>query len=601
MKTKVSNFRITVTVVLLLLATVPQFAQERVEYVKSVVKYLSSDELEGRLTGSEGNEKAAEFIIEQFKSIGLKPLGGSYRQEFEISYRKKTVGKSAVTLTKVVKRPGLPPEMWLKAKKKWTEGNQFMPVGVSSNGTASGELAFVGYGITAEEHNYDDYAGIDVNGKVVIVISDSAEGQPLDERFVNYATLRYKAKNAKEHGAVGIIFVKRLSDSANTFYKFKIGVISPGCGLPAIQVKRTEIAKFFPKKKNLYPVEMKLMETKQPQSFILPDVSIEMSVELDVEKINVSNVYAMIEGTGKSDEYIVIGAHFDHIGHGEIQIKKRSRWTKIYNGADDNASGVAAMLELARRFKDKPAQRSIIFVGFNAEEMGVIGSSEFVKSPPVPLDKIKAMFNFDMVGRLKDEIIVFGVQSSETLASVIDRIAADTIAVAKNKETLGPSDHVSFIDKNIPALFFFTGTHEDYNTPRDDWNRINYKGLVKVTDFAEKVIRQIAEENNIDFVSTQSHGHGGHFKSKIKVSFGSIPDFANADKGFVIKGCREGSPCEKAGMQAGDILIEFNGKPIKDIREFTQVLTEINPGDIVKIVYERDGEKITKEVQLNAR
>ena len=600
MKAKILNFSLIITAILLL-AVVPQQAQESSDYVKSVVKYLASDELEGRLTGTEGNEKAAAFIIEQFKSIGLKPLTDGYRQQFELSYRKKPLGKSAVTLTKIVKRPGLPPDMWLKAKKKWTEGEQFMPVAVSSNGTAKGELAFVGYGITADEHHYDDYAGIDVKGKIVVIISDSADGQPIDERFVNYATLRYKARNAKEHGAAGIIFVKRLSDSANTFYKFNIGDITPGCGLPAIQVKRTEIAKYFPKKKNLYPMEMKLMETKQPQSFVLPDAEIEMTVELGVEKIKVSNVLAMLEGTEKPDEYIVIGAHFDHIGHGEIQIKRRSRWPKIYNGADDNSSGVAAMLELAKRFKAAPPKRSIIFIGFNAEEMGCIGSNYFVDNSPVALNKIKAMFNFDMVGRLKDNIIIFGVKSSKTLNSIVDLIAADSVSVAKNQETLGPSDHAAFNNKNIPALFFFSGTHEDYNTPRDDWNRINYKGLIKIVDFAEKVIRKTDAENEIDFVKQGQPKHGGHYKGKIKVSFGSIPDFARADEGFVVKGCRENSPCEKAGMQAGDILIEFNGKKVTGIRDFTMYLMEVNPGDVVKIIYKRDGKEITREVQLNAK
>jgi hypothetical protein len=597
------KIRYSIIAALLLLVFSPALlqSQEITDNVKAVIQYLASDELEGRLAGTQGNEKAAAFIIEQFKSIGLQPIGGSYSQTFDIAYRKKLSGKSRVTITKIIKRPGLPPDMWLKAKKNWTPGKEFMPVGVSSNDSASGELAFVGYGISAPDLNYDDYANIDVKGKIVIIISDSADGQPLDERFINYATLRYKAENAKNHGAVGIVFVKRLSDSANTFYKFKIGDIMPGCGLPAIQVKRTEIAKYFPKKNKLYPVETRLMETKQPQSFILPDVSMEINVELDVEKVKVSNVFAMLKGTEKPDEYIVIGAHFDHLGHGEIQIKRRSRYPQIYNGADDNASGVAAMLELARRFKANPPRHSIIFAGFNAEEMGLLGSSYFANNPPVAIEKIKAMFNFDMVGRLQEKIIVFGTGSSHTLNSIVKNIAtADSIDYATNSEDWGPSDHASFIDKNIPALFFFTGTHEDYNTPRDDWNRINYKGLLKVTDFAERIIRNADSRNEIDF-ATQHHHGGGHYKSKIKVSFGSIPDFANTANGFAIKGCRPDSPCEKAGMQAGDILLSFNGKKVKDIKDFTIYLMEVNPGDTVEIIYLHNGEKITKKVQLNAK
>ena len=299
---------------------------------------------------------------------------------------------------------------------------------------------------------------------------------------------------------------------------------------------------------------------------------------------------------------MVVGAHFDHLGHGEIQIRHRSRWPQIYNGADDNASGVAAMLELARRFKDNPPARSIIFVSFNGEELGLLGSSYFVDNPPVPLDKIKAMFNFDMVGRLKDKIIIFGTNSSRTLRSIVDNIAnADSVSIAKNAENYGPSDHASFIEKKIPALFFFTGTHKDYNTPNDDWNRINYKGLIEVVDFVEKVIRQADAENEIDYVAEKEHSHNSHYKDKIKVSFGSIPDFAHTEQGFVIKGCRENTPCEEIGMQAGDIMVEFAGMKVKDIKDFTIALMKVNPGDTVKVVYIHDGKKISKEVQLNAK
>ena len=599
------NFKIKAGLVAALLIFFLAFAllqsQEATDNVKNIVQHLASDELEGRLAGTVGNEKAASFIIEQFKEISLLPLNGSYRQDFQITYRKKLSGKSNVNITKIIKRPGLPPDMWLKAKKKWTAGKEFLPVGISSDSTASGELAFVGYGISVPDLGYDDYTGIDVKGKIVIIISDSADGQPLDKRFINYTTLRYKVENAKRHGAIGIVFVKRLSDSANTFYRFKIGGVSSGCGLPAIQVKRTEIAKYFPKKNKLYPVETRLMKTMQPQSFILPDVSMEINVTLDVEKVTIPNVYAMLKGREKPDEYIVVGAHFDHLGHGEIQIKHRSRYVKIYNGADDNASGVAAILELARKFKINPLRHSILFVSFNGEEMGLLGSDYFVNNPPVQIDKIKSMFNFDMVGRLQDKIIVFGTGSSHTLNAIVRQVAeADSTDYVTNNDGYGPSDHASFISKEIPALFFFTGTHDDYNTPQDDWNRINYKGLLKVVDFAEKIIRETDRKEEFDFVA-QKHYGDGHYKSKIKVSFGSIPDFANTANGFAIKGCKPDSPCKQAGMQVGDILVSFNGKEVKDIKDFTKYLMEINPGDTVEIIYLHNGNKITKQVKLNAK
>ncbi len=568
--------------------------------VQADLKYLASDELQGRLAGSEGNVKAGEYILNQFKQIGLLPINGKYTQSFPIADKLTFGENNSLIMTKIVKRPGLPPEMWLNTKRNLKLGTQFMPVSVSANASANGEIAFVGYGITASELNYDDYSNIDVNGKIVIIISDSAEGIPLDKRFVKYATLRYKATNAKAHGATAVIFVKRLSDSANTFYPLNVQYLKSDLGIPAVQVNRTEIAQYFPKGKNLYPVELKLLETKQPQSFVLPNVSCEINVELKKQNSNIVNVLGMLKGSEKPDEYIVVGAHFDHIGHGELN-PEHNGTPQIYNGADDNASGVTAMIELARRLSSNPPSRSVIFVAFNAEEMGLLGSKHFVNNPPVDLSKIITMINFDMVGRLRNNLIVFGTTSSKILNSIVSDVAAkDSISISKNKDAYTSSDQLSFVSKGIPSLFFFTGTHEEYDTPNDDWNTINFPGLLTVVKYAEDVIKAIDNSSERpDFVKSGGPHEGG--KNEIKVSFGSIPDFEYTGDGLAVRGCKENSPCERCGMTSGDILISLNGKHVKDIVVFTQLLKEVNPGDVVEIIYLHNGKKITKNVKLDAK
>ena len=576
-----------------------------IDKMKSNLLYLASDELEGRQAGTEGNIKAGDYILSRFKEYGLLPLNGAYEQFFNIADKIKLTDKNSVSLTKIIEKPGLPPDMWTKAVKKWTLGTDFNPVSISKTGTATGEMAFVGYGITAKELNYDDYAGIDANGKIVIILSDSADGKPLDTRFTNYATLKYKATNALEHGASGIIFIKRLSDSANTFYPLKLQRFSGEGSLVAVQANRTEIAKYFPKDRNLYPMEMKLMETKKPQSFVLPNASVTLSVELVTEEVAIRNIMGLVKGTDPvlQNEYIVVGAHYDHIGWGAFGSSYKGK-PAIHNGADDNASGVTAMLELARDIAAQPLKRSVIFVGFNAEEMGVLGSAYFVKNCPVETGKIVTMVNFDMVGRMVDnKLTVFGTGSSDIFAGIINEAAlADTVSITLNADGYGPSDQSSFDNIRIPVLFMFTGAHLDYHSPTDDYEKINFPGLAKVVCFSDDVIRAIDSKNERpNFREQHSESKEvpqGGGREAIKVSFGSIPDFAKQSQGFAINGCKPGSPCERAGLKAGDVITFFGDRTVKDIQEFTGVLKTLKPGDMVTIKYLRENKEHETKVEM---
>jgi hypothetical protein len=579
-----------------------------IDKMKVNLQYLSSDQLEGRLPATDGNIKAGEYILAKFKEYGLSGINGNFEQSFYIPNTLKPTDKNEVSLTKIIEKPGLPKEMWTKAVKKWTLGSEYFPISLSKNGTATGEIAFVGYGISAKELNYDDYEGIDVKGKIVIILSDSADGKPLDQRFTSYSTLKYKVSNAFDHGAVGIIFIKRLSDSANTFYPLKIARFGGKADLVAVQANRTEIAKYFPKEKNLYPSEMKLMETKKPQSFILPNCSVTITTELITEDAAVKNIFGFVKGTDSKleQEYIVVGAHYDHIGWGAFNSSHKGK-PAIHNGADDNSSGVTAMLELARIIAANPLKRSVIFTAFNCEEMGLLGSDFFVKNPPVDLSRIVTMVNLDMVGRMtNNQLTVFGTGSSDSFDAIVDATAiADSITVTKNSDGYGPSDQSSFDNIRIPVLFMFTGTHLDYHSPADDYEKINFNGLAKVVYFTDDILRAIdLKDERPKFLEQKvekSSAPQGRGREGISVSFGSVPDFSKKVEGFALNGCKPGSPCEKSGLKAGDIIIYFGDKTIKDIGGFTDALKTMKPGDIVKIKYIRDGKELETKSEMMAK
>ncbi|MGB9912036.1 MAG: M20/M25/M40 family metallo-hydrolase [Candidatus Kapaibacteriota bacterium] len=576
--------------------------------IAEYVRFLASDELEGRYPATPGNYKAADFIEKHFKDFGLQPISGNYRQTFPFPIAYKFSEKNSVVWEKLIERPGLPKDMWKSIPKNWNIGVEFQPLPISENGTISGEVVFAGYGITAKDIGYDDYEGIDVKNKIVIVLTDSVEGQPKDERFIPYSKLNYKAMNAREHGATGIIFVKVQSDSANVFYPVKVSTFNKPSGIVAIQANRTEIAKFFPKNSNLYPTEMEMQKTKKPKSFLLPDTKITISVNIEKETAEVPNVFGLIPGRDPelSKQYIVIGAHFDHLGWGGENSLYRGKTPAIHNGADDNASGVAAILHLAEYLAKNPLRRSVIVVAFNGEEEGLLGSSHFVKHSPVPIEQIVLMLNFDMVGRMKEnKLNVFGTGSSTSFDKVIDSVAVlDSLILTKGSEGYGPSDHASFYSVKIPVLFMFTGAHSDYHMPTDDAEKIDCDGILKVTNFAKKILERYGnsfEKPDYVYVPIEKKNGKDNAPGYARVWFGIVPNFEDNPKGLKISGVSAGSPAEKAGLQGDDIITKFGGKTIKNLQDLTYVLREFKPNDTVDVVVIRGDKEMTFKVKLVGR
>jgi hypothetical protein len=318
------------------------------------------------------------------------------------------------------------------------------------------------------------------------------------------------------------------------------------------------------------------------------------------------NVFGAVPGTDASlrGEYIVVGAHFDHLGRSTEGALDPDDKTAVRRGADDNASGTAAVLELARIFAKHPAKRSILFANFSGEEEGLLGSAYMVDHMPVPIDSVDAMLNFDMVGRLKnDRLIVYGVATAKEMPAILDSAnVTPQLKIAAQGDGFGPSDHSSFYAKNIPVLHFFTDLHDDYHRASDTPEKINAGGEAHVVAYAGRVLRSIADRpTRLTYVrvaapvqSTSSQGSD--------VYLGSIPDMAGSDTpGLRLSGVRAGSPADLGGLKAGDVIVVFDGKAVKDLYEYSNALYARKAGDEVDIVVLRDGQRVTVHVKLGKR
>ncbi len=576
--------------------------------MKEYIRFLSSDELEGREPAKNGNVDAANFIADNYKQFGLSTLAGDYFQYFSISSGVRITDKNYVSYSVKIEKPGVPLDKIKPIEKKWTLKQDWYPISFSDNASFSGEIVFVGYGISAKNIDYDDYKDIDVTGKAVIILIDSAEGRPKISQFKEYSELKYKVSNAKSKGAAAVIFVKDQGDSADVFLPLNMVRFFKSNNIPVIQASRTSISKFFPRDKQLYVVEQKIIKNLEPNSFLIPNSSISINVDLEIIETNVPNVLAMVKGTDKvlSDEYIVVGAHFDHLGWGGVNSLYRGKSPQIHNGADDNASGTSVLLELADRISKNPLKRSVIFFAINCEEMGLLGSNYYVRNPLVPLEKTVFMLNLDMVGRMQDnKMNIIGTGSSPYFSQLVDSIAAiDNLILSKSTDPYGASDHTSFYSNNVPVLFFFTGLHSDYHLPSDDFEKINFDGMLKVADFSAKLLDYIGN-NEIKpeyiLVKMDQMEMGAKAGAGNGAWFGIVPNFEDNHLGFKISGTSTGSPAEKAGLKNGDIITKFGEKVINNLYDLTYAIRDHSPGDIVVVELLRDGKLLKFNVELAKR
>ncbi len=569
----------------------PASAPERLQ---SYVKYLASDELEGRGTGTEGNYKAAAYIEKHFKAFGLKRVGKSYYQNFKVVTDVELADGNSVS---VVQNGN---------SREWKVEADYIPVAFSGNASVKGDVAFAGYGITAKDLKYDDYATIDAKDKIVIVFRESPDFEDPHGKFTKYVSLNYKVRNAKEHGAAGVIFVNPPSDEDDELFSLKRMKGDAKVGIPTIHAKQKVVEPLLPAGKTLAGLE-KVLKTPRAQGFDLPGVTISMTTALKFIKKPTSNVIGIVPGTDpkRADEYIIVGAHYDHLGWGQEGSRYNGKEPAIHHGADDNASGTATLLELSQRIAQNPLPRSVMFIGFGAEEMGSLGSNYYCKHPLVPLDKTVMMLNMDMVGRLKEnKLQVTGTGTSSRWNPLVDSLAKIyQLDVSKSADGYGPSDHASFYARNLPVLNLFTGLHDDYHRPTDTWEKLNYPGMATIADFATGILTAVGNfAKRPDFVKVKSSGKSGNMT--FRVTMGIIPDYADNPKGMRISGVREGGPADLAGMKDGDILVKFGDTEIKNIYDYTYALGKYKHGDKVKVVVlrgENAAQKVTLEVTLRGK
>ncbi len=574
------------------------------------VKYLAAPEMRGRATGSPELEKAAAFIRDQFRSMNLRPLSGdSYYQDFEVTTSARLGPRNQLT--------------YANGHEKQTLKSQqdFVPLNLSTAGKISGEVVFAGYGITAPEYNYDDYAGLDVKDKIVLVLRH--EPQEFDDKsvfdgkvYTAHAQTFSKAVNAKMHGAKAVLLVNDAAahpNDSDQLEKFGTTAGPANAGIEFAQVK-TELAATWLALagKDLGSIQAAIDKDLHPQSFALPaKLRLEVDIDIRREVKTVHNVGAYLPG--ETSEYVIVGAHYDHLGLGEQFSMAPSLAGTVHPGADDNASGTAGVMELAHWFSREPKHaRGILFLTFAGEELGLLGSSYYVNHPVLPLNQAVAMINMDMIGRIRDrKVYVGGVGTGTTFATLLKDVGPrhDFEADVTERAGYGSSDHTSFTTKQVPVLFFFSGLHADYHKPSDTSDKIDAPGAVRLLDLIADVMDRLrdapARPQFVRVAETQPPpgqvaSHAGKV-SGYGPDFGSIPDFTELPNGVRFADIRPGSPAAKADLRAGDILTEFDGKRIQNLYDFTYALRSKKPGQEVLVKVLRGDQTIEAKVLLTER
>jgi hypothetical protein len=641
------------------------------------VRYLASDELEGRGVGTKGIDLAADYIARQFAQLGLKTelFDGTPFQHLSPMTKAELGPENELALVGPPKGNGEKPES-IELKL----GQDFSPLAASGAGKFDLPLVFVGYGITAKEEGYDDYAGVDVGGKAVIVLRH--EPQQADPNSVfngtkdsAHAPLRRKLANAYEHGAAAVVFctdkfeirkkvdgrrqqwqqaLDRLAAETANFKKVDnptlqqietrhkridelLGEVQrsgeilraeydpvllfrpggrggPPRDFPVVHCRRAALDRAVKAALGTALAELEEQIDSEPKPHSRKLAGWRLSGRTDVQRkqVGIKNVVAVLEGEGPTaEETIVVGAHYDHLGTGGFGstlsriarslLGMKPEETTIYNGADDNASGVAATIEIARTLAKRPEKlrRRVVFIAFTAEERGLVGSGYYVRNPLVPLHKTVAMVNLDMVGRLRDDkLTVFGSGTAASFDGLLDRINQRyDLKLKKSRSGFGGSDHLAFYSKKIPVMHIFTGMHGDIHRPSDDFETLNIPGMRRVAGFTAEVIVALANaEDRPEYVSVPPRRRraGGS-----RPYLGTVPDFGAEGPGYALASVVEGGPAQRAGLAAGDVIIQFGDSKIGGLEDIDSALRKHKASDRVRVVVRRGEESLSFEVTLD--
>ncbi len=557
--------------------------------VMYMVRALAHPRMEGRGAGTAGLDRAAELIAGEMRWLGLRPGGddGTWFQRFEV-----TTGVSV----------GAPNGIAVGGRE-FPLGDAFQPLGFSNNGTLTAPVVFAGYGITAAGFDYDDYAGLDVRDRLVLVMSNEPGEMDSTSRFegsINtpHAELRTKAINAREHGAVGLLVVNAPRDHAGEPLRRPRaeGAGYMTSGLLAAQVSEEVAAALLaPAGLDLAALQREIDAGTRPRSVAL-GVEATVTVSLKRTRAEIRNVVGWIPGRDTA-RTLVVGAHYDHLGYGGDGSLAPDQGLP-HLGADDNASGVAAMLSVAgwraRMSAAEPMpEHNLVFCAFAGEEMGLVGSSRFLDAPTRPLPTIEAMINMDMVGRLRDDrLMVMGVGTAAEFPALVEQVNGRwRFALRTSGDGYGPSDHSSFYRRKVPVLALFTGAHADYHKPSDSADRVDAAGLWRVALFARDLLDSLDRRPPPTFQQARSDstvgriaGGGGY-----GAYLGTIPDYMQTEGGVLLSGVRTASPADSAGLRAGDVILRFDGVRVDNIYDYTFALRTRKPGQQVRITVRREG------------
>lgn len=506
------------------------------------VQYLADDQLQGRRTGTAGEIMAMEYLIQQYKLLGIEPKGSNgFVQEFEIN---EGLQIEEATFLEV-------------SGKKLLLNEEYFPVAFSANKAVKGTPA-----IALSEAGQPWFRDL----------KELLEENKTNPHFDVEAVIKKIANEAAAKNATSLLIYNTSSIVDNV--QFNKNDQSPSLSIPVIYITKKGVTKYFSDPAATLPIEL--------------------SVKLSAKVRKARNVVAFINNNAPNT--VILGAHYDHLGYGEDK-NSLDGLNEIHNGADDNASGTAALLELARKLKQKaPPANNYLLMHFSGEELGLMGSKYWLENPTVSI-KANYMINMDMVGRYDTarKLTIGGYGTSPEWGSTIPMLA-NKFAYKLDSAGTGPSDHASFYRKDIPVLFFFTGSHPDYHKASDDWDKINYAGINDIVNLVYKIVETTDSKGKIGFAKTREQQMGR--STRFTVSLGVIPDYGYTGTGMRIDGASAGKLADKLGLKAGDILLQLGDYKFVDVNSYMQSLSKFNKGDKTKLIYKRGSEEITVALEF---
>lgn len=528
--------------------------------LKKHVEYLASDKLEGRAPGTQGEVLAANYIVGAWEKTTIKPAGenGTWYKPFTFTDRVEADATTQLSIT----------------GKNYTLNHDFWPMGFSGEGSITAPTVYVKFGITNPEKGYDDYSNFkdeDLKGRIFVMDLSSPDGVHPHSAHIQYADPASKLRKAAEKGAVAVIFIDAKQD----------------VDIPAKTLSKNIRAESIPA----------IYVSGKAQNILTESNNLGVQLHVKINRIQGKgkNVVGKIDNGAKTD--VIIGAHYDHLGWGDESSLHRHE-KAIHNGADDNASGTAALIEIGKYLaKNGPKNNNYILIAFSAEEKGLLGSNDYVKSNLFDASAANYMINMDMVGRLEDDLVaISGAGTSSMWGNNLNMVKGGNLKIKTSESGVGPSDHTSFYLKEIPVLHFFTGTHADYHKPSDDADKINYDGMARVSNFIIDLINLLDKQGKLDFVKTKETESSK--APKFSVTLGIVPDYMYDGEGVKADGVTDGKPASSAGVKAGDILLKLGEHPIRDMKTYMEALGKFKKGEATVIELKRGAETLRLNVQF---